>query len=210
MDSNEREPTAGRKEGRLSSHAPPGRSVPPVRIPPLRVPNSAFPNAITVPALDPDAGTLSPMGGGGAAPLSQRAPLLFVCTDCWRTFGDGSRGACDCEKPRPAHGWAAMPHLFRGRYLFVELLGRGGMGAVFRAYDQASKESPWVAVKVVQQARPELAATLKEMFQKEVAAAQMLGQHKQFFVQVLGHDGVDPAYLVLEHVPWQTLEQLLS
>jgi serine/threonine-protein kinase len=143
-------------------------------------------------------------------PISQRATILFVCTDCWRTFSDGSRATCACEKPRPAQGWAAMPHLFRGRYLFVELLGRGGMGAVFRAYDQAAHESPWVAVKVVQQARAELAATLKEMFRKEVAAAQMLAQHKQFFVQVLGHDGVDPAYLVLEHVPWQTLEQLLA
>jgi serine/threonine protein kinase len=150
------------------------------------------------------------IGAVGGAPLSQRAPLLFICNDCWRTFSDGSLAACSCEKPRPPSGWAAMPYLFRGRYLFVELLGRGGMGAVFRAYDQAAHESPWVAVKVVQQAKPELAAMLKEMFQKEVAAAQMLAQHKQFFVQVLGHDGVDPAYLVLEHVPWQTLEEMFT
>lgn len=145
-----------------------------------------------------------------SGPQSQRAPLLFVCTECWRTFIDGSLSACTCEAVRPANGWAAMPYLFRGRYLFVELLGRGGMGAVFRAYDQAAKDSPWVAVKVVQQGRPELADNLKEMFQKEVAAAQMLAQHKQFFVQVLGHDGVDPAYLVLEHVPWQTLGDVVS
>ncbi|NUQ79371.1 MAG: serine/threonine protein kinase, partial [Polyangiaceae bacterium] len=165
-----------------------------------------------MPSLNRDSETTPPGLGGSVAmpPVSQRAPLLFVCTDCWRTFGDGSRATCECEKPRPAQGWAAMPHLFRGRYLFVELLGRGGMGAVFKAYDQAANESPWVAVKVVQQARAELASTLKEMFRKEVAAAQMLAQHKQFFVQVLGHDGVDPAYLVLEHVPWQTLEQLLA
>jgi serine/threonine protein kinase len=145
-----------------------------------------------------------------AAPLSQRGTLLFVCNDCWRTFTDGSLSACSCERPRPAGGWAAMPYLFRGRYLFVELLGRGGMGAVFRAYDQAAHDSPWVAVKVVQQSRPEIADLLKEMFQKEVAAAQMLAQHRQFFVQVIGHDGVDPAYLVLEHVPWQTLEEMLT
>jgi serine/threonine-protein kinase len=101
-----------------------------------------------------------------------------------------------------------MPYLFRGRYLFVELLGRGGMGAVFRAYDQAGKDHQWVAVKVVSQTSPERAALRKEMFQKEAAAAQMLAQHKEFFVSVLGHDGVDPAYLVLEHIPWQTLEAL--
>jgi serine/threonine protein kinase len=143
-------------------------------------------------------------------PSTLGTPLLFVCDACWRTFGDGSLPACACERPRPVEGWAHMPYLFRGRYLFVELLGRGGMGAVFRAYDRASKDRPWVAVKVVQQGTPELLATLKEMFRREVAAAQMLAQHEQFFVGVLGHDLVDPAYLALEYVPWQTLRELFD
>lgn len=137
-------------------------------------------------------------------------PLLFVCDECWWTFSDGSQLVCACERSRPAEGWPAMPYLFRGRYLFVELLGRGGMGAVFRAYDQASKDRPWVAVKVVRKATPELESTLTEMFRREVAAAQMLAQHKQFFVDVLGFDDVKPAYLALEYVPWQTLEELVA
>ena len=234
MDPNEKEPPT-RKEGRHPSQPSLARGAQGPRVPAIpatpatpaiRSTPSIRGHAATVPAVDreSDAGSASGpapeaagFDGGGSPgllgaspPVSTRAPLLFVCTDCWRTFSDGSRATCGCEKPRPPQGWAAMPHLFRGRYLFVELLGRGGMGAVFRAYDQAANESPWVAVKVVQQSRPEIATTLKEMFRKEVAAAQMLAQHKQFFVQVLGHDGVDPAYLVLEHVPWQTLEQLLS
>lgn len=137
-------------------------------------------------------------------------PLLFVCDECWWTFSDGSQLVCACERPRPAEGWAAMPYLFRGRYLFVELLGRGGMGAVFRAYDQASKDRPWVAVKVIRKGAPDLESTLTEMFRREVAAAQMLAQHKQFFVDVLGFDDVKPAYLALEYVPWQTLEELVA
>jgi len=137
-------------------------------------------------------------------------PLLFVCDECWWTFSDGSQLVCACERPRPAEGWAAMPYLFRGRYLFVELLGRGGMGAVFRAYDQASKDRPWVAVKVIRKSTVELESTLTEMFRREVAAAQMLAQHKQFFVDVLGFDDVKPAYLALEYVPWQTLEELVA
>jgi serine/threonine protein kinase len=137
-------------------------------------------------------------------------PLLFVCDECWWTFADGSQLVCACERPRPAEGWAAMPYLFRGRYLFVELLGRGGMGAVFRAYDQASKDRPWVAVKVIRKGTTELESTLTEMFRREVAAAQMLAQHKQFFVDVLGFDDVKPAYLALEYVPWQTLEELVA
>ncbi|TKD05040.1 serine/threonine-protein kinase [Polyangium fumosum] len=138
------------------------------------------------------------------------APLLFVCDECWRTFTDGSQLSCACERPRPVEGWAAMPYVLRGRFLFVELLGRGGMGAVFRAYDQASKDRPWVAVKVIQKGLPELEASLKEMFRREVAAAQMLAQHKQFFVDVLGFDDVAPAYLALEHVPWQTLAEVVA
>jgi serine/threonine protein kinase len=38
----------------------------------------------------------------------------------------------------------------------------------------------------------------------------MLAQHKQFFVDVLGFDDVKPAYLALEYVPWQTLEELVA
>jgi len=137
-------------------------------------------------------------------------PLLFVCDECWWTFSDGSQLVCACERPRPSEGWPAMPYLFRGRYLFVELLGRGGMGAVFRAYDQASKDRPWVAVKVIRKGTSELESTLTEMFRREVAAAQMLAQHKLFFVDVLGFDDVKPAYLALEYVPWQTLEELVA
>lgn len=142
-------------------------------------------------------------------PLQTATPLRFVCDECWRTLSDGSELFCACERPRPAEGWPAMPYLLRGRYLFVELLGRGGMGAVFRAYDQASKDRPWVAVKVIQKGTPELQSSLTELFRREVAAAQMLAQHRQFFVDVLGFDDVAPAYLALEYVPWQTLADLL-
>lgn len=151
-----------------------------------------------------------PPSGSGTTGPQLATPLLFVCDECWWTFSDGSQAACACERPRPAEGWPAMPYLFRGRYLFVELLGRGGMGAVFRAYDQASKDRPWVAVKVIRKGTAELQSTLTEMFRREVAAAQMLAQHKQFFVDVLGFDDVKPSYLALEYVPWQTLEELVA
>jgi serine/threonine protein kinase len=168
----------------------------------------------TQPGLYRDAMPATPHHYDGPPPSTTApqaaAPLLFVCDACWRTFSAGSQLFCACERPRPAEGWPAMPYLLRSRYLFVELLGRGGMGAVFRAYDQASKDRPWIAVKVVQKGAPELLSTLKEMFRREVAAAQMLAQHKQFFVDVLGYDDVDPAYLALEYVPWQTLGQLLA
>lgn len=155
-------------------------------------------------------GPYEPAPPSGSTGPQLATPLLFVCDECWWTFADGSQLVCACERPRPVEGWAAMPYLFRGRYLFVELLGRGGMGAVFRAYDQASKDRPWVAVKVIRKGTQDLESTLTEMFRREVAAAQMLAQHKQFFVDVLGFDDVKPAYLALEYVPWQTLEELVA
>ncbi len=204
---------ADKKESRRGPHSsrapasrPSGQGRPP---PSSRAPVSLRSPGIAVVSYDDDDDDLPPSVIHNLPSFAAPGAIQFVCTECWRTFTDGSRAACDCERPRPAQGWTAMPYLFRNRYLFVELLGRGGMGAVFRAYDQAAgNESPWVAVKVVQQSNPETAALLKEMFRKEVSAAQMLSQHKTSFVQVLGHDNVDPAYLVTEHVPWQTLEQL--
>ncbi|MDI1475146.1 protein kinase [Polyangium sp. y55x31] len=188
---------------------PPSRPAPTVRGRPLapRAQSSPFFRNEAIPGVGhlydgpPPSVTATPAGA---------APLLFVCDECWRTFTDGSQLSCACERPRPAEGWAAMPYVVRGRFLFVELLGRGGMGAVFRAYDQASKDRPWVAVKVIQKGAPELEASLKEMFRREVAAAQMLAQHKQFFVDVLGFDDVAPAYLALEYVPWQTLAEVVA
>ncbi|MDI1449858.1 protein kinase [Polyangium sp. 6x1] len=188
---------------------PPSRPGPTMRARPLspRAPSSPFFRNEAIPGVahlydgPPPSATATPAAA---------APLLFVCDECWRTFTDGSQLSCACERPRPTEGWAAMPYVLRGRYLFVELLGRGGMGAVFRAYDQASKDRPWVAVKVIQKGIPELEASLKEMFRREVAAAQMLAQHKQFFVDVLGFDDVAPAYLALEYVPWQTLAEVVA
>lgn len=198
------------RRGPVSSRPPSSRGGGASRTPPSsRAPISLRTPGIAVVTYDDDDEDLPPSILHNLPVFSPPGAIQFVCTDCWRTFTDGSRLTCECERPRPAQGWSAMPYLFRNRYLFVELIGRGGMGAVFRAYDQAAgNDSPWVALKVVQQSNPETAATLKEMFRKEVAAAQMLGQHKSSFIQVLGHDGVDPAYLVLEHVPWQTVEQL--
>lgn len=194
-----------------SNLPPPSRTSPSLRIRPL-TPRATPTNFMRNEGINPiprlfDAYDSPPPS---TTPLQTATALRFVCDECWRTLSDGSALSCACERPRPSEGWPAMPYLLRGRYLFVELLGRGGMGAVFRAYDQASKDRPWVAVKVIQKGTPELQSSLTELFRREVAAAQMLAQHKQFFVDVLGFDDVAPAYLALEYVPWQTLADLVA
>ena len=97
-----------------------------------------------------------------------------------------------------------MPFEFRERYLFVEKLGSGGQGVVFRAYDRQAVSEPWVAVKVA----PVKSEASKEMFRREGRAAAILAEHPQYFVGFRGSDFNDPAYLVLEFVPWPTLKKM--
>jgi serine/threonine protein kinase len=139
--------------------------------------------------------------------------MTLLCARCWSTFEGFSKTACPrCQSPKPATGWASMPYTFRGRYVFWRLLGRGGMGAVFLAYDDHQLESARkaVAVKVVPASgSPSLRDTLRRMFEREASAGAMLAQ-SPFFVRVTSHDiGVDPAYLVMEYVDWPTLRGLL-
>jgi WD40 repeat protein/serine/threonine protein kinase len=140
--------------------------------------------------------------------------VQLLCVRCWNVFQGWSKAACPkCSAERPAAGWATMPHTFRDRYLFWKLLGRGGMGAVFLAYDehQTDEQKKTVAIKVVPQtSTPRAQMTLKRMFEREASAASMLAQSSHF-VRVTSHDvGVEPAYLAMEYVDWPTLRQLLK
>jgi hypothetical protein len=140
------------------------------------------------------------------------APLKFVCSTCWLVFDDGGIRACaGCGAAKPPLGWPPMPFEFRARYLFVDQLGRGGQGAVFRAYDRQAASEPWVAVKVAKLQGEALDETfLKEMFRREGRAAAVLSEHPQYFVGFRGSDFNDPAYLVLDFVPWPTLKQMYA
>lgn len=85
------------------------------------------------------------------------------------------------------------------RYLIREVIGRGGMGAVYRAHDQRLGRE--VAVKVVTVAAPDAAshATLVSRFHREARAAARLRHPNIVAVYDFGHDadlGLD--FLVME------------
>lgn len=94
-------------------------------------------------------------------------------------------------------------HVLGGRYEIEELVGEGGMAAVYRAYDRVLART--VAVKVL---RDQFSANeaSKDRFRKEALSAAKLSHPNIVSVFDVGTDpGLD--YIVMEYVPGRSLEQ---
>lgn len=101
---------------------------------------------------------------------------------------------------------APGPTRLGGRYELVELVGSGGMGMVWRAFDeQLGRE---VAVKVLSE---HLAAdpAIRHRFEREARHIASLSHPNIVAVNDFGWDG-DQAYLVMEYVEGPSLRQLLE
>lgn len=92
-----------------------------------------------------------------------------------------------------------------GRYRIDEILGQGGMSAVYKAYDPNLKRV--VAVKMI---HPHLAGDPKFLvrFEEEAAAVAQLRHPNIVQVWDFNHDG-DQYYMVQEFVPGETLQERL-
>ena len=93
-----------------------------------------------------------------------------------------------------------------GRYHLLDRLGEGGMGVVYRAYDERLQRE--VAVKVLP-AGLLADETARKRFRREALALSQLNHPNIETVHDFGHeDGVD--FLVLELIPGTTLDALLA
>ena len=92
-----------------------------------------------------------------------------------------------------------------GRYELLEVIGRGGMGVVYRAHDRVLERT--VAVKVLQAELAET-RTLVERFEREARAAAKLSDPNVVPVFDTGRDPSD-RYIVMEHVTGVSLAELL-
>ncbi len=91
-----------------------------------------------------------------------------------------------------------------GRYRLLEVVGEGGMGAVFRAQDQALERA--VAVKVVS---PWLKPQAR--FRAEAVRVARLGEHSCLVtIHDTGQDQAGRRYITMQLVEGRTLDEVLQ
>lgn len=96
--------------------------------------------------------------------------------------------------------------IFAGRYKVVEELGRGGMGRVYRAYDNQLREE--VALKII---KPEVASDKKalERFSNELKLARkIIHRNVCRLYELMEYQGV--RFISMEYVPGEDLKSFIK
>jgi len=106
--------------------------------------------------------------------------------------------------PIPVHE-LVMGSTFAGRYQVIEALGQGGMGNVYKVYDQEVRAK--VALKLI---RPEIAAdpTTIERFRNELKLARDIAHKNICRMYDLGREGAT-YYITMEYVPGEDLRSMI-
>ncbi|WP_329312789.1 serine/threonine-protein kinase [Streptomyces sp. NBC_00597] len=108
----------------------------------------------------------------------------------------------------------AESRLIQGRYRSLDLIGRGGMGEVWRARDESLGRQ--VAVKCLKPLGPEqdkhFVQVLRERFRREARVAASLQHRGVTVVHDFGDDSAagGPLYLVMELLDGRNLSQLME
>jgi len=96
-------------------------------------------------------------------------------------------------------------HIFAERYEIIEMLGRGGMGSVYRVEDTQLKEE--VALKVI---NPDVAADKNtiERFRNELKLSRQIAHRNVCKMYYLGESKSGP-YIVMEYVAGESLRNMI-
>ena len=124
-----------------------------------------------------------------------------------RTVALGSSATADDEVPLGFLAPATRPDALGriGHYEVLQVLGRGGFGIVFRAFDEVLQRV--VAVKVLS---PQMAATSpsRKRFLREAQSSAQVRHENVVQVYEVGETPLP--YLVMEFIPGETLQQRLD
>jgi len=150
-------------------------------------------------------GVLSAAFRGLVADLKEKANLVEYLIS---TSGAASTAPLRVSRPSRQPGDALLPGtVFANRYEVKELLGMGGMGVVYRAFDRELQEP--VAIKTL---RPEALGgdgVALERFKQEIRLARKITHRNVVRTYDLGEiDGT--YYLTMEYVEGTPLKQLIT
>jgi len=129
--------------------------------------------------------------------------ILYVCPACSRCWGPAAR-QCEADGT-PLSEPRALPHRLLDRYALTRVLGEGGMGTVFEAWDE--KLDRVVAVKVV---KPEQLqnATVRRRFVQEALAIAAIRHPNVVDLFDTGDLGDGSLFLVMERLHGRDLSDL--
>ncbi|HEY6158670.1 MAG TPA: protein kinase [Gemmatimonadales bacterium] len=149
-------------------------------------------------------GELAAAFSGLVADLKEKANLV----DYMMSSGAASTAPLRAARPSRELGDALRPGtVFANRYEVKELLGTGGMGVVYRAFDRELQEP--VAIKTL---RPEALAgdgVALERFKQEIRLARKITHRNVVRTYDLGEIG-GTYYLTMEYVEGTPLKQLIA
>jgi serine/threonine protein kinase len=145
----------------------------------------------------------------------------MTCPKCLADNPPDSRFCRKCASPLPSEEDFAfaqtktlqMPTTmlergatFAGRYEIIEELGKGGMGRVYKAYDQKIKEV--VALKLI---RPEISADANtiERFNNELRLARKISHRHVCRMYDVGEEGASH-FITMEYVPGEDLKRFIK
>jgi serine/threonine-protein kinase len=151
---------------------------------------------------NPPAAPASPAAVAPAAPANHVAEAAKVAVERTMTAA-----------PSPAPPRASLDGLVPGevlanRYRIQRLLGKGGMGAVYLAYDEVLGDP--VALKVISSARSADEPAMIERFKRECAAARKVSSPYVIRIHDLGEARPGLLYLSMEYVQGRTLADLIG
>lgn len=105
-------------------------------------------------------------------------------------------------------GWPKVGDLFAGRYEVQAVLGRGGMGAVYRVLDRELDDE--VALKVLMPEAFEEGTQAVQTLKQEIRLARKITHPNVVRTHDLGESTAGVRFLTMEYVPGTTLREVLD
>lgn len=164
-----------------------------------------------------EVGVLARAFGAMVLELKQKAALEALVAEMQRRPGDitlattlrpaEGQGTAPAGPPASGSGGPEVGRLYAGRYVVLSVLGRGGMGTVFRVRDRELEEE--VALKVLDTAVFGEGTRAGDLLKQEIRLARSITHPNVVRAHDLGDSG-GVRFLTMEYVAGTTLRELLD